>query len=154
MKKAELIEALILLTISSVGIAEGVRLMSESDPNAVKDILGPGVYVLIASICLMAISTAYLCMNYRKKYSIKKIAINKEARNKMMSMAVVLVAYGLLICLSGYLIATIIFFLLEFRIAGVTSWRTNIIWTLVLTGAYYVIFVEYCTMSFPRGILF
>jgi hypothetical protein len=62
--------------------------------------------------------------------------------------------YALLIDVAGYLVASILFFFLAFRIVGVKSWAVNIILALMITAAYYAVFVEYCSMIFPRGLLF
>jgi len=62
--------------------------------------------------------------------------------------------YIFLIRIIGYLLATIIFFFLEFRIEGNKSWPLVIVLSLVLSVLYYFIFVQWCSLVFPRGIFF
>jgi putative tricarboxylic transport membrane protein len=72
----------------------------------------------------------------------------------MIYMVLAMALYILLIDIIGYLIATPLFFLMEFRLAGITSWRRNIILTVIVSAVYYFVFVEYCSMVFPRGIFY
>lgn len=75
-------------------------------------------------------------------------------RTRIIMMTVSLVVYCLLINWIGYLAASVMFFLLEFKIAGVKPWATSVILAVVVTGGYYLVFVKFCNMIFPRGILF
>jgi putative tricarboxylic transport membrane protein len=150
-----LIEGILLLAISLVSIAEGVRLITyKGSQTVVRDILGPSFYIFSLGIALMTTGIVHLFVNYKKDVSTEKVAINREMRIRMISMVVVLAVYTLLIDIVGYLVATIIFFFLEFRIVGIKSWIVNIILTLIITAAYYIVFVKYCEMIFPQGILF
>lgn len=154
MKRAVLIEGILLLAISFVCIAEGIRLITDTDPKAVMDRLGPGFYVLILGIVLVTIGIAHLLVNCREKPDVERSLINREMKVRMITMIMALVVYCLLIDLIGYLVPSVVFFLLEFRIAGVKSWATSVALAFVVTGGFYVIFLKYCNMIFPRGILF
>lgn len=153
MKKVS-IEIIIFLFISLVSIIEGFRLITYKDPKVTYDILGPGFYVLFISFAMLIAGVAYLIISYREIHKTNMVALSKEMRIRTISMILVLVIYNFLISFVGYIIATIIFFFLEFRLVGIKSWITNVILTLILTIAYYIIFVQYCNMVFPRGILF
>jgi hypothetical protein len=72
----------------------------------------------------------------------------------MISMIVVMVAYIFLMSLTGYLFASLVFFLLINRIAGFRSWLTNLGVTVLMTASFYLIFVVWMGMIFPRGLLF
>jgi hypothetical protein len=52
------------------------------------------------------------------------------------------------------MVSSFLFLLAEFRLAGVTSWRTILIVTVVVLASFYLIFVQYCNMPFPRGIFY
>lgn len=154
MKRTVLIEGTFLLAISIISIIEGLRLTIYKDPNMLYDIMGPGLYIFFVGIFLMIASIIYFIGNYKKIHIIKKIAINKEMTIRMISMIVVLVIYAFLINVVGYFFASIVFFLLEFRISGIKSWLITCILTLAFTAGYYIVFVQYCSMIFPRGIFF
>jgi putative tricarboxylic transport membrane protein len=152
MKKTIWIEGIILLVIGFVGLAESIHLVSDIDPHAVYDTLGPGYYILFLSLALMVTGALHIVVNYGKGRAAAKVEVNMELRKRMIGMILALALYTLVISYAGYLVSTVLFFLLEFRIVGIKSWRANILLTVVLTAVYYVVFVQYCSMVFPRGI--
>ena len=78
----------------------------------------------------------------------------KGATFTVLAMVAIIALYIVLIQFLGYLIATPIFFLLMFRAVGVDSWRKNVTLTVILSAAYYFVFVYYCSVIFPRGIFY
>ena len=154
MSRTLLIEGILLFFISIMGMAEGLRLIRNPDPIAATDAIGPGYYVLFVSIALMAAGLTHLIVNYRKYLCTETIAVDKEMRIRMIGVITILAIYILLIYMVGYLVASIVFFLLEFRIVGIKSWIFNVILTLSLTAVFYIVFVYYCSMVFPKGIFF
>jgi hypothetical protein len=153
MKRTVLIEGILLLVIGLVSAGEGMHLIVDKDPNIIYDMIGPGYYVLLLSIALMATGVVHLIVNYRKRLIMEKVEVTGEMRRRMISIVAVMAIYTFLIGITGYLVATIVFFLLEFRVIGIKSWRLNVILTIVLTAVYYIVFIRYCDMVFPRGIL-
>lgn len=145
------------MVFSLVAMAEGLRLIIHKDPYVLYDPLGPGFYIFALSAGLMTVGVVHLIVNYRnyRKFpGMEKVAVTKEMRTQLFSSVMVLAIYIFLIDFVGYLVATLVFNFLELRIAGVKSWRTNFILTLILTTTYYITFVKFCEMVFPRGILF
>jgi putative tricarboxylic transport membrane protein len=152
MKKKILIEGILFSGIGFVGLVEALRLVSETNPHAVSDAIGPGYYILFLSLALMAVGALHIVANYGKGVAAAKAEVDKGLRKRMIGMILGLAFYTLAIGYVGYLVSTVLFFLLEFWIVGIKSWRTNILLTVVLAAAYYIIFVKYCDMVFPRGI--
>ena len=152
--KQLLTEGILILFISLISIVEGVKLVFYKDPRIFYDPVGPGLYILLLAIFLVTTSVAQFIISYKKPPSIKKdVVVNKEMRIRMISTVVNCAIYLLLISNLGYLIASLIFFLLQFRIQGIKSWLFNLILTFVITITYYFVFVKYCSLIFPRGIL-
>ena len=154
MARTALIEGILLLAISLVGMLEGMRLIGQKDSQIIYDPLGPGYYIFFLSIALMVTGLIHLMVNYRKNIRLKKVLVDKAMRVLVIKMGLVMVLYTVLIDLTGYLIATIVFFFLEFRIMGIKSWLTNGILTVALSAAFYIIFVQHCSMVFREGIFF
>ena len=148
------IEGMILLGVGFLSLTEGLKLISEMDPTRLSDAIGPGAYIVAYSICLLIVGAAYLILNFRKRVSSEHAPVKKENRFKFVSMVVSFVIYNLLIGLVGYLIATALFFLMQFRIVGVRSWRRIILLSLVCAAVYYILFEKYCNIIFPRGVIF
>ena len=101
----------------------------------------------------MGTGLIHLIFNGRKEHHLKKKDRNRETRMKMFGMLAALVLFTILIYILGFLAASAIFFLLEFRIVGIKSWTTNVVLTSIITALYYVVFVHYCNMIFPQGII-
>jgi hypothetical protein len=154
MSRTVLIEVILLLIISLISIIEALRLIIQRDPQILYDEVGPGFYVLFLGIVLMSTAVVHLTVNYRKNIGMEKVAINKQMRMRVIGMLVALAIYTCLLDIAGYLVSSATFFLLVFRIIGVKYWITNVILTFVLTALYYIVFVKYCNIIFPRGIFF
>ncbi len=154
MKKVVLIEGILLFVLSFVSLREAVHLIRYRDPHILYDVLGPGYYVLFLSLALMATGIVHLVVHYRKRVSVERIFVNKGMGIRVLSIVGILALYNFLINITGYLMATIIFFLLEFRAMGIESWKVNVIITVVSSAVYYILFVKCCSMVFPRGIFF
>ena len=149
-----LIEGILLLVIGLVSLIEGLRLILYKDPVILYDVLGPGDYILVLGLTLIFVAVVHVIVNYSKSIKGKVEMVSKVMRTRMISIVVVIMIYTFLIDIVGYLVATIFFFLTEFRVMGIKSWRLNIILSIVLTGVYYIVFVQYGDMVFPRGVLF
>ena len=152
MRIAVLAEGALLVVVSLVGLAEGLRLVIYKDPYTLYDPLGPGFYIIAISIGLMAIGIVHLLSRSKKVFTLKEMPVDKKMRIRMMSTVAACVIYIFLIRIIGYPLATILFFLLEFRIQGIKSWPWIVVLSLVLSALYYLVFVQYCSMVFPRGI--
>jgi hypothetical protein len=153
------IEGMVLLGAGIISLAEGLRLTRKIDPDAISDVLGPGYYIFFLGLILMITGITYLFINYRKILNMKKEALGRETGNQRINMVViymvvVFILYLTLINIAGYLVPTLIFFFLEFRLAGVKSWKRDLILTSVVTGVFYFVFIQYCRLVFPHGIVF
>lgn len=147
-------EGIFLFVISLVGMTEVYRLMTHKDPYLVYGAIVPGVFVLLASIALMSVSVAHVIANHKEFPNAKKVAENKQSMIRTIGVVVVFAIYIILIPLVGYLMASIVFFILEFRLAGIKSWLFCFAVGLIAAVCCYVIFVKYCGLVFPRGMLF
>lgn len=152
MKRRILIEGILLLIIGIGSIREAIRLLRQKDPNTVYDVLGPWSFILFLGIVLIITTFIHLAVEYRKKLSKGDEGITQEMRRRMIGVIVVFAIYMILIDIVGYAVASIFFFLLEFRMVGIKSWRSNAILSLVFTAAFYLVFVKLCNMVFPHGI--
>lgn len=154
MKRTVLIEGMLLLMVSVVGLAEGLRLVILKDPYTLYDPLGPGFYAIAISIGLMALGMIHLLVNYRKPPETERVPVDKKMKIRLMSTVAAYVLYIVLISTVGYLLATLLFFFMEFRIERIKPWPLVVVLSSVLAGLYYLVFVHFCNMVFPRGIFF
>ena len=152
MNRRVLTEGILILAVATVGVVEGLRLIIVKDPRVLYDIIGPGAFILFLSLALMVAGVYYIL--YYVKIPGDKIAFSREAKIRVISMSVALAIYLLLIDILGYYVSTILFLLTEFRLVGVKSWLASVSLSLVITAMFYIIFVEFLTLVFPKGILF
>jgi hypothetical protein len=152
MKRGTIVESAVLLVISLAGIIQGIQLNAVKDPQRLALLMGPGTYILVLSIVLLITAVAHVLLDYRKGAAVSTKTSAMHVSKKLILMVVVFAVYAFLIDIVGYIIPTILFFLLEFRLAGVTSWKVNTILTTGLVVSFYFIFIKYCEMVFPHGI--
>ena len=152
MKRKVLIEGMLLLVFSFVAMSEALRLIISKDLHVLYDPLGPGFYILVLSCGLFLVSIVHVVVNYKKSEQ-AKIMKSGSGSHVLFSIGA-MALYILLIRVVGYLVATLIFCLLQFWLAGVKSWRANAILSVVFTTVCYLVFVKLCEIVFPRGLLF
>jgi hypothetical protein len=145
-------EVALCLVISLISICEGLSLTFRRDLSAVHYGTGPGLFLLIVSFVLMGGAITYLAINWKKPQGEDKMVIPREMRMKLLSTIVNCALYILLINLLGYLVSTLIFFFLQFMIQGIKP-SLSLILTFVISITFYFVFVRYCSLIFPRGIL-
>ncbi len=151
-KRTIVIEATLFIVLGAVGIMEGLRLNRQ--PTDLFQMLGPGGYILVLGLVLMMTGAAHFIVDYGKSRSAEKEAVSTKERIRVAGLVVLLVGNIFLVEFAGYLVASIVFFSLTFKISGVRSWRTNIILGLCSAAAFYVVFVRLFDVIFPYGILF
>ncbi len=148
------IEGVVLLAFGAAAAVEGLRLIIYKDPYVVYDPLGAGFYILALSIGVLLAGAVHVVSTYRAaKPALPRQPTAHGQKRHVPASVGIMALYVVLINLAGYLIATLVFCLLQFRISGVRQWRTNALLTIVFTALYYVVFVTLCDMIFPRGLL-
>jgi hypothetical protein len=156
MRLSALIEGTIFLVMGFVGIIEGVRVVRRVDPDSIRDVLGPGYYVIILGIILVTVGLVHIFHNwvFQRLPKAKSDDVGSRRMNNPISlyMIVIFAVYAVLIYLFGFIIASLVFFFLEFRIAGVRSLKKNFVLAIGVTLAFYIIFVQYCNLVFPVGL--
>lgn len=146
-------EAIIILGLSFATIREGLRLIIYKAPHATYDPVGPGLYIAVIGFGLLAASVFYLAGSLRATPAHK--ASGREKLDLHVASTVADFAlYAFLVTIIGYLAATVIFFLIQFRIEGLKSWPAIILISLVVSGAYYLLFVQLSGIVFPKSLFF
>ena len=153
MKRTVLFEALILWGIGIVSSIEALRLIYVKIPGVLYDKLGPGYFILMIGVALTVTGTCHFFSGQQKGNSGNKAKTDGEAVILVVNTIVASAGYIFLINIFGYALSTFLFFIAQLWIFGVRLWKTNIVLALIFTTAYFLIFVEFCTLIFPRGYL-
>ena len=156
MKRKIIIEGITFSVIGLIAVIEGFRLSTGKDPQGIFSLMGPGTYTIVLGFGLIITAIASVFLNYRKVSGTGKAALSQEKESPSSKVVVYMIGvfaiYAFLIDIFGYLMPTILFLLLEFRLVGVKSWKTNIVVTSAVVAVFYLVFIQYCGMIFPRGI--
>jgi putative tricarboxylic transport membrane protein len=156
MKITLIIEVMVLMAVGLLAVMDGIRI-TFAEKAQLYDALGPGLYDIGLGLILIVAGLAYFISQRRKAFGGIKESTKKESRDykiMMASMVVVMIIYIFLVDLIGYLFASAAFFFLINRVVGSRSWFANLATTTLMTVSYYVIFVIWMGMIFPRGVLF
>ena len=148
------VEGTLLGVIGLISMIEGLRLIIFKNPVISYDPVGPGFYVLLFGLGLIIVGVLYFFVNYRKPLSEKKLVVGRELKIRLIGSVAACVLYVILLNIIGYILATFIFLFIEFKIAGVKVWPQGFIVSVVITAFLYFVFIEYCSMIFPKGIIF
>ncbi|MFC1820143.1 tripartite tricarboxylate transporter TctB family protein [Thermodesulfobacteriota bacterium] len=147
------LEGVLILVVSLIGLAEGVRLTVFKEPYILYDVIGPGYYIVIIS-GLLFIPGIIRLLDFGKTNEHTEPGENKGMKMRVVLLFGALVLYIFLMTIFGYFPATLFFLLISFRILGVKSLITNLVGSTAVAGAYYVIFIKYCHMVLPRGMFY
>ena len=145
------IEVLSLLIVAFLGIYDGIRMTKVPLPNP--DPVGPGWYLFIVSGMLF-LSVVYYFFSEKSRQKRLATAEKKTPRfsfsiNTLGWLLIVLVGYTLATPRIGYIPSTAFFFVLTLHICGVHSWRKSILWGLVFTVVFKLLFSDLAGVSFP-----
>ncbi len=147
-----LIELIMILIVGSLSIIEGLRVTFHKGFQTY-DIVGPGLYNVGIGILLLSLGLIYFLFRPPRSYDEEKTLEKRKFRLNMMSMVCILAGYIVLIELIGYLFSTFVFFLLIHRIVGFKTWIINVVVSIGVTLSFYIIFVRWLNMIFPKGTL-
>ncbi len=144
--------------IGVLGLIGGVTSYLGRDARTQSSLMGPGTYVLILSAALILTALVYAYLSLRKAPRTPGVAPGEPrepwASRIVLSVFGAFAVYATLIQLLGYVLPTIVFLLVEFRLLGVRSWKGNIALTAVVATLFYIVFIKYGEMAFPHGALF
>jgi hypothetical protein len=154
LRRTVLVEVGVFFSLGLLAIYEGIHLVIDRNPNVVYDMLGPGYYIVFIGILLTLLGISHLVINYKKALNSKSEAAHNAINIAVFGTVGALAIYILLLTNMGYISASFVFLMLEFRVLGEKSWLTNGFISFSITAIFYVVFVYICGMIFPRGLLF
>jgi hypothetical protein len=138
---------IILLAMSILGIYEGIRL--SKTVLLFTDTVGPGWYLFFMSCLLFICAMALLVRKFiRRKTAPREItlSLHKGAAGRAI---LLLLLYAFAITFLGYIISSVIFFIVVQRLFGERSWVRCAVIGVSITGCFYFIFSYLAAMSLP-----
>jgi len=136
-----------LLVMSILGIYEGVRLSGTALLFA--DSVGPGWYLFFMSSLLFVCAAALLSRKFiRRKAGHRgvSLSIHKGAAGQALML---LILYGVAVMFFGYVIASVMFYILVQRIFGEHSWLRCAAIGVSITACFYFVFSYLARVPLP-----
>jgi putative tricarboxylic transport membrane protein len=157
MNAKSFIEGMIFTGIGLVGLFEGIRSNIKKNPAVVQDPMGADGYLIMIGVALIIAGIVHFIVNFKRHINKKEetlVSDEHKAQLRMVgSIFISLIVYCVLINFIGYLVSTLIFFLLMFHIFEFKP-IVNAILSVALSVIFYVLFQYLLKMSFPPGTLF
>jgi hypothetical protein len=148
--KKVVVEVAFILILGFLGIYDGIRLTKVKLLNP--DPVGPGWYLIAASGLLLFCGLLYLVLPQTRKILMER-AVKKVSRSLSIGPAgwlvIVLIGYTIATPLAGYTLASAAFFILTLHFSGVKSWPRSVMYGVVFTVLFRVVFTEVAGISFP-----
>ncbi len=139
-------ENILLMALAVIGIYEGARLAKVA--LLFDDPVGPGWYLFFLSILLLICAMALILRERRRRSTSPGGGLSVLKGPAGLSL-LLLLFYVLAATISGYAIASLIFFVLAQRIFGEKSWTRSGVLGLAMTGTFYFIFSYLAGVPFP-----
>ena len=143
---------LAFLVLGLISAIDGIRIIKSSDTQSVYQALGPGGYIIIVGLALMGCSLLYIffLLNRNASAVVDRSAANREQKSLMLKLILAMAIYIISIDLIGFAWATFCFFLIIFKSMQV-SWQKTVIMSIIFTIPLRVIFLDWLSISFPKG---
>jgi putative tricarboxylic transport membrane protein len=151
MRTKVVVEAAVLVLAGVIAVVDGLRLIVYKSSYSVEDITGPGRYLLVVGVALCTTGLAYFIRS-RAEPSGSARSAEQVAKRRLALMSGAFAVYLLLMNPAGYLLSTLVFFLLILPVFGFRSRVSIAILSVGFTATFYVIFVWLLGMIFPRGV--
>jgi hypothetical protein len=152
------IEGMIFSVMGLLGLYEGIRLarVRASQSTVIQDSLGSDGYMIMIGLALIIVGVSHIIINYKKNIDTGKKMVSKDHKDTLIvifDIFVSLIVYVLLMNYIGYLVGSLIFFLLILKIFKF-KWSLNVILSVFFSIIFYMLFGYVLKMPFPKGMLF
>ena len=158
MRRTVTIESLALLVIGAVGLWGGLKSYIGMGAMTQSSSMKPGIYVLVLSVALIVTALAYVFFGFReygpRDGSEASGQPDSQANRLVFFVFAAVAAYAVLIPWIGYLPSTVLFLLVQFYLLGVAPWWRSAAFAVGVSAVFYVVFIHYGEMIFPRGSLY
>jgi hypothetical protein len=153
-----LLETLALVIFGAWSIQDGYRIQHTVRRPGMFDAIGPDRYIMVLGALLIGLGIAYGLSSRAALATATPGESPQTARApalQRITVALVLAfaLYVLIVPVTGYLLATLVFFCASYWTMGVRSIRSLAAAAVLSAAAYAVIFIGLSDMPLPRGML-
>lgn len=152
--RQSLVESVMFGGLGLASAAEGMHLYLTKDPHLLYAMLQPGLYIVVLGLILMLLGVAHYVIAVKSPRERGAAAVfDAGSRKRLVGIVGALIVYGYLISIIGYVLSSIVFFMLVLKILGVKIWPTALLLSLALTAVNYVVFVKLCSVIWPETLI-
>ena len=137
---------ILLMALAIIGIYEGARLAGGT--LLIEDPVGPGWYLLFMSALFFLCGSALLVRQIRSE-TVSHGGGLSVLKGPAGQSLILLISYGLVVLVAGYLVGSILFFVSAQRVFGERSWVRSAVLGLVMTGSFYLVFSHLAGVPLP-----
>ncbi len=148
LRNNDLAEGSLFLIVSVLGIVFSIKSHQAMDMEWK---LSPYLFPLVISLILFALSISLLIEGRNKVYSEKKDDTHWKAIFLYVAICFV---YYLVISYIGFVVSTIIFLVVVFRLLGVKKWWLIALLSVVATLSIYILFARMLHVMLPQGSIY
>lgn len=149
---AERIFGLLLVAIGALWIRDGWRLGAEREYQFFDD-LGPDRYLILLGSIMVATGIALALRLVRSDAPAESSGpMRLWPPSSAVTFTGALVIYAALLDVTGYTLATFLFCLIAFALAG-RGWRSILAGSLLTTAGCWMLFIRLAGMPLPRGFI-
>ncbi len=149
------IESFALIALGAIGLWGGLGSYLKVDARMASSALKPGMFVAFLGAGLVLTGVIYAIGGWRAHRRRAAAAGEGEGIEPIvLAVFAATVVYTIAMPYVGYLASTLVFLLAQFRLLGVTSWKTNLIASVLTTAFFDIVFVRYGGLDMPSGIFF
>ncbi|MBR1919883.1 MAG: tripartite tricarboxylate transporter TctB family protein [Spirochaetales bacterium] len=149
LRNNDLVEGAIFLVVAVLGIIFSIISHQKMDMEWK---LSPYLFPLVISLILFALSISLLLESRNRRYAAKRDD-DTHWRAIFLYVAICLVYY-LVISYIGFIVSTVIFLVVVFRLLGVRKWWLIALLASVATLAIYILFAMLLHVMLPQGSIY
>ena len=138
---------------AGVLIAAGYLGMSLDLPFGHLDQPGAGIFPVVAGVILLTAGLVTICEGLQLDAALRIELPHGTDLKRLVSLVALLLGYFIAMPLLGLLISSTIFCIFLMRVISDLSWPRIAIYSAVMCGALYAVFVFLLKVPMPRGVL-
>ena len=151
-----IVEVLLLAAVGLWSIADGYRLTVEAREASGFDALGPDRFIIVLGAIILSLGAFYIREARAEAAGALSIASSDENRtgtNRFYLMALAFAAYIIIAPFGGYVLSTVLFFLVAYWLMDLRGVARCITATVVTVTAFTLVFVVFAGIPMPLGVV-
>ena len=154
MRKINLVIAGVLLFLNAVTFYEAWQIEDKAKAAGVAEVLGPGAYVAVLGVFLLVFTMVFIYQNIlRHENGNQSQGLFGQSILRPLTIVCIMAGYTSLIPFIGFLLSSVIFFVLVFGLISHYGVFRSVTLALLVGFIFFLVFEKILSLPFPRGLL-